>query len=140
VLLEFLREGSWSPASALHKVVGQTRPVANELTQRLIKGRLSAITPHNADMAETIEPDAFPIVQLRQTRWASGRGLATRGPAELRASHEVLEFVRDKPGLSLRVMQLRDAGMSWLRVQEVLKAAQVKDVLEARSTGGAWPA
>ena len=59
-----------------------------------------------------------------------------RGPAELRASHEVLEFVRDKPGLSLRVMQLRDAGMSWLRVQEVLKAAQVKDVLEARSMGG----
>ena len=46
-----------------------------------------------------------------------------RGPAELRASHEVLEFVRDKPDLSLQVMQLRDAGMSWLRVQEVLKSS-----------------
>lgn len=85
-------------------------------------------------MAQTLEPDAFPIVQLRQRRWASVSGSATRGPAELCASHEVLDFVRDKPDLSLRVIQLRNAGMSWLRVQELLKAAQVRDVLEARST------
>ena len=45
------------------------------------------------------------------------------GPAEIRASHEVLEFVRDKPDLSRQVMLLRNAGKSWLEVKDALRAS-----------------
>ena len=45
------------------------------------------------------------------------------GPAEILASHEVLEFVRDKPDLSRQVMLLRNAGKSWLEVKEALRAS-----------------
>ena len=44
-------------------------------------------------------------------------------PAEIRASHEVLEFVRDKPDQSALVMRLRNEGKSWQQTQETLKAS-----------------
>ena len=45
------------------------------------------------------------------------------GPAEILASHEVLEFVRNKPDLSRKVMQLRDAGKSWREVKNAIGAS-----------------
>jgi hypothetical protein len=41
--------------------------------------------------------------------------------AEIRASHEVLELVRDRLDLSLRVIGLRSTGRSWQEVKEALE-------------------
>jgi hypothetical protein len=54
----------------------------------------------------------------------SRRFLPPRSEAavETKASHEVMELVRQNPELGLLVIQLREAGRSWLVVKTELEA------------------
>ena len=42
--------------------------------------------------------------------------------AETKASHEVMDLVREKPELSLLVVQLHEAGRSWPDVKAAIEA------------------
>ena len=42
--------------------------------------------------------------------------------AETKASHEVMELVRENPELSLLVVQLHEAGRSWPDVKAAIEA------------------
>jgi hypothetical protein len=46
--------------------------------------------------------------------------------AETKASHEVMELVRQNTELSLLVVQLREAGRSWPDVKAAVEAAKTK--------------
>jgi hypothetical protein len=42
--------------------------------------------------------------------------------AETRAKHELMDLVRNNPGLHLLLLQLREAGRSWPDVKTALEA------------------
>jgi hypothetical protein len=67
-----------------------------------------------------------------RVRWCDGEchNQSEQGPhhphqavagAEIRASREVLDLVRDKLDLSLQAIRLRDAGKSWQEVKEAIE-------------------
>ena len=52
--------------------------------------------------------------------------------AETKASHEVMELVRENPELSLLVVQLHEAGRSWPDVKSAVEA-KTKPLKKSRS-------
>jgi hypothetical protein len=52
--------------------------------------------------------------------------------AETKASHEVMDLVRENPELSLLVVQLHEAGRSWPAVKSAIEA-KAKPVKKSRS-------
>ena len=48
--------------------------------------------------------------------------LGSTAAAETKASHEVMDLVRDNPELSLLVVQLHEAGRSWPDVKAAIEA------------------
>lgn len=59
----------------------------------------------------------------------------TSAEAEMSASHAVMELVRSNSVLSLMVMQMREAGLSWRGVKTAIEAE-----IERRAPQGAPPA
>ena len=63
----------------------------------------------------------------------------TRSPRgnvnEMHASHEVMELVRGNSVLSVMVMQMREAGLSWRNVKTAIEAEMV---MQMREAGPSW--
>ena len=53
---------------------------------------------------------------------------------ETKASHEVMELVRQNPKLGLRVIQLREAGRAWPDVKATIEAEK-KTATQGRKHG-----
>ena len=65
---------------------------------------------------------------MKATRFLPPRKEAA---TETKASHEVMELVRQNPKLSLLVIQLREAGRSWSDVKAGIEA-EVKPATHSR--------
>ena len=64
---------------------------------------------------------------------------ATRPPSqrtadEMHASHEVMELVRSNSVLSLMVVQMREAGLSWRRLKTAIEAEIARRAPQARAS------
>jgi hypothetical protein len=87
-----------------------------DMTETTKRGRLSRTPGKHRSRYWSPDQD----VHEPRLRWRLNARAAMPGPAEIRASHEVLEFVRNKPDLRHQVMQLRDAGKSWREVKNAI--------------------